>query len=161
MKVISPLIHGYVDVIVTVALIILPFCVGFSYRTGALLLYVIVGTGGLAATPAARFEPSRSMRVGHVAMDPEPASKYACGPSAVCSGETARRPALHLTQSSVVNQFRRPSRTRRNVGASLRVVPTRPVGGTRGTRAERRPTEPERHVAAGIERWEGRAGSSR
>jgi hypothetical protein len=55
-KLIPPLLHGYADVIVTVALIILPFCVGFSYRTGALLFYVIVGGGGLAATLATRFE---------------------------------------------------------------------------------------------------------
>ena len=55
-KVIPPLVHGYVDVIMLTALIVLPFCVGFSYRTGALLFYVIVGAGGLAATLATRFE---------------------------------------------------------------------------------------------------------
>jgi hypothetical protein len=60
-KVIPPLIHGYADVIVTVALIILPFCVGFSYRTGALLFYVIVGAGGLAATLATRFESPKPL----------------------------------------------------------------------------------------------------
>jgi hypothetical protein len=55
-KVIPPVIHGYVDLVMAVALIILPFCVGFSYRTGALLVYVIVGGGLLAATLATRFE---------------------------------------------------------------------------------------------------------
>jgi hypothetical protein len=54
-KVIPPLFHGYVDVVVTVLLIILPFCIGFSSHTGALLFYVIVGAGGLAATLATRF----------------------------------------------------------------------------------------------------------
>jgi hypothetical protein len=55
-KIIPPLIHGYVDVISLAALIILPFAVGFSYRTGALLFYVIVGGAGLLATLATRFE---------------------------------------------------------------------------------------------------------
>jgi hypothetical protein len=55
-KVIPPLLHGYVDTVATVALIVLPFAVGFSYRTPALLFYVIVGGLGLAATLATRFE---------------------------------------------------------------------------------------------------------
>ena len=55
-KVIPPLLHGYVDTVVTVALIVLPFAVGFSYRTPALLFYVIVGGLGLLATLATRFE---------------------------------------------------------------------------------------------------------
>ena len=72
-KVIPPLLHGYVDVIVTVALIILPFAVGFSYRTGALLLYVIVGAGGLAATLATRFVPTASMSAKRAVMSPKTA----------------------------------------------------------------------------------------
>jgi hypothetical protein len=55
-RVIPPLLHGYVDVIVTVALIVLPFIIGFDDRTAALLFYVIVGAAGLLATLATRFE---------------------------------------------------------------------------------------------------------
>ena len=66
-KVIPPLLHGYADITVTVALIVLPFILGFSDHTAALLFYVIVGGGGLAATLATRFEPQtaamRPMRV--------------------------------------------------------------------------------------------------
>jgi hypothetical protein len=66
-KVIPPLLHGYADITVTVALIVLPFILGFSDHTAALLFYVIVGGGGLAATLATRFESQtaamRPMRV--------------------------------------------------------------------------------------------------
>jgi len=55
-KVIPPLLHGYADVVVTVALIVLPFAVGFSSHTTALVFYLVVGVGGLAATLATRFE---------------------------------------------------------------------------------------------------------
>jgi hypothetical protein len=55
-KVIPPLLHGYADVAVTVALIVLPFAVGFSSHTTAVVFYVVVGVGGLAATLATRFE---------------------------------------------------------------------------------------------------------
>jgi hypothetical protein len=55
-KIIPPLIHGYADTLVTLALVVLPFAVGFSYRTPALLFYVIVGGVGLLATLATRFE---------------------------------------------------------------------------------------------------------
>ena len=44
---VPPLLRGYVDVLATVVLIVLPFAVGFSYRTNALLFYVIVGAAGL------------------------------------------------------------------------------------------------------------------
>jgi hypothetical protein len=60
-KIIPPLLHGYVDVVATVALIVLPFAVGFSYRTNALLFYVIVGGLGLIATLATRFESPRPL----------------------------------------------------------------------------------------------------
>lgn len=60
-KVIPPLLHGYVDVLATIALIVLPFAVGFSYRTNALLFYVIVGGAGLLATLATRFESTGAM----------------------------------------------------------------------------------------------------
>lgn len=55
-KLIPPVLHGCVDTVATVALIVLPFVVGFSHRTPALLFYVIVGGAGLAATLATRFE---------------------------------------------------------------------------------------------------------
>jgi hypothetical protein len=56
-KVIPPLLHGYADIVVTVALIVLPFIVGFTSHTTALVFYLVVGAGGLAATLATRFEP--------------------------------------------------------------------------------------------------------
>jgi hypothetical protein len=55
-RVIPPLVHGYVDLTVTVALIALPFIVGFSDHTTALVFYLVVGVGGLLATLATRFE---------------------------------------------------------------------------------------------------------
>jgi hypothetical protein len=55
-KVIPPLLHGYADIIVTVALILLPFILGFDDSTAALLFYEIVGGAGLLATLATRFE---------------------------------------------------------------------------------------------------------
>jgi len=54
--VIPPLLHAYVDIAATVALIVLPFIVGFSDHTTALVFYLVVGAGGLAATLATRFE---------------------------------------------------------------------------------------------------------
>src|SRR3954463_13095976 len=59
-KIIPPLLHGYADTLVTLALIVLPFAVGFSDRTPALLFYVIVGGAGLVATLATRFESPAS-----------------------------------------------------------------------------------------------------
>ena len=56
-RVIPPLLHGYADVAVTVALIVLPFIVGFWDDTTALVFYLIVGAGGLTATLATRFGP--------------------------------------------------------------------------------------------------------
>jgi hypothetical protein len=53
---IAPLLHGYADVTVTVALILLPFIIGFDDSTAALLFYEIVGGAGLLATLATRFE---------------------------------------------------------------------------------------------------------
>ena len=72
-KVIPPLLHGYVDVIVTVALIVLPFAVGFSYRTNALLFYILVGGAGLLATLATRFVPTGSMSAKRAVMFPKAA----------------------------------------------------------------------------------------
>jgi hypothetical protein len=56
-RVIPPLLHGYADITVTVALIVLPFIVGFRDDATALVFYVIVGAGGLVAKLATRFEP--------------------------------------------------------------------------------------------------------
>src|SRR5262245_28583192 len=56
-RVIPPLLHGYADIAVTVALIVLPFIVGFTSHTTALVFYLVVGVGGLLATLATRFEP--------------------------------------------------------------------------------------------------------
>jgi hypothetical protein len=51
-----PLLHGYADIAVTAAMIVLPFAVGFASRTTALVFYLVVGAGGLLATLATRFE---------------------------------------------------------------------------------------------------------
>jgi hypothetical protein len=56
-RVIPPLLHGYADITVTAALIVLPFIVGFADHTTALVYYLVVGVGGLGATLATRFEP--------------------------------------------------------------------------------------------------------
>ena len=56
-RIIPPLLHGYADIVVTVALIVLPFIVGFSDHTTALVFYLVVGAAGLVATLATRFEP--------------------------------------------------------------------------------------------------------
>jgi len=54
--VIPPLLHGYIDVVVTLAMIVLPFAVGFSSHTATLVFYLVVGGGGLLATLATHFE---------------------------------------------------------------------------------------------------------
>jgi hypothetical protein len=72
-KLIPPLLHGYVDVLATVALIVLPFAVGFSYRTNALLFYVIVGGAGLLATLATRFESTPGTAAESAMMVPKTA----------------------------------------------------------------------------------------
>ncbi|HKO26618.1 MAG TPA: hypothetical protein VJU80_04105 [Solirubrobacteraceae bacterium] len=59
-RIIPPLLHGYADITVTVALIVLPFIVGFSSHTTALVFYLVVGAGGLGATVVTRFEPGMS-----------------------------------------------------------------------------------------------------
>jgi hypothetical protein len=55
-KIIPPLDHGYADTLVTVAMIVLPFAVGFTHHTAALVFYLAVGGAGLLATLATRFE---------------------------------------------------------------------------------------------------------
>ena len=54
-RVIPPLLHGYTDITVTVALIVLPFIVGFSDHTTALVFYLAVGAPVLVATLGTRF----------------------------------------------------------------------------------------------------------
>jgi hypothetical protein len=54
-RIIPPLLHGYTDITVTVALIVLPFIVGFSEHTTALVFYLAVGGPGLVATLATRW----------------------------------------------------------------------------------------------------------
>jgi hypothetical protein len=70
-RVIPPLLHGYTDITVTVALIVLPFIIGFESHTTALVFYLIVGAAGLLATLATRFEPRMrlqpAMRLGTAA----------------------------------------------------------------------------------------------
>jgi hypothetical protein len=70
-KVIPPLLHGYADTVVTAAMIVIPFAVGFQYRTPALVFYVVVGGAGPLATLATRF-PS-GVSVSHRMM---PAESY-------------------------------------------------------------------------------------
>lgn len=56
-KIIPPLHHAYGDIVVTAALVVLSFIVGFSDHTTALVFYLIVGASGLGATLATRFGP--------------------------------------------------------------------------------------------------------
>jgi hypothetical protein len=56
-RIIPPLLHGYADITVTVALIVLPFILGFTDHTTTLVFYLVVGIGGLAATLVTRCEP--------------------------------------------------------------------------------------------------------
>ena len=58
-RVIPPLLHGYVDIIVTAALIVLPFALGITDNTAALVFYLAVGAGGLLATLETRFPLGR------------------------------------------------------------------------------------------------------
>ena len=59
-RVIPPLLHGYADVAVTVALIVLPFIVGFWDDTTALLFYLIVGAA--ASSRRSRRASSHALR---------------------------------------------------------------------------------------------------
>jgi hypothetical protein len=54
-RVIPPVLHAYADITVTVALIVLPFIVGFSDHTTALVVYLAVGAPVLVATLGTRF----------------------------------------------------------------------------------------------------------
>jgi hypothetical protein len=53
--IIPPLVHGLLDYPLAAVLIVLPFIVGFSSHTTALVVYLVVGGGGLLATLATRW----------------------------------------------------------------------------------------------------------
>jgi hypothetical protein len=55
-RVLPPVVHGIADIGATIALIAAPFVFGFSDHTLALVVYVVVGAGGLIATLLTRFE---------------------------------------------------------------------------------------------------------
>jgi hypothetical protein len=71
-KVIPPILHGYVDIIVTVALIVLAFALGLEDHTAAFVFYLVVGAGGLIATLETRFPPARATTAPTMT-PPEPA----------------------------------------------------------------------------------------
>jgi hypothetical protein len=54
--VIPPVMHGVADIGATIVLIIAPFVFGFSEHTLALVVYVVIGAGGLVATLLTRYE---------------------------------------------------------------------------------------------------------
>jgi hypothetical protein len=56
-KVIPPIVHGFADIIVTIALIVLAFALGLEDHTAAFVFYLVVGAGGLLATLETRFPP--------------------------------------------------------------------------------------------------------
>src|SRR3954471_2632924 len=64
-----PLVHGYVDLIVAAAMIVLPFAVGFADETPALVFSLVVGGGGLLATLATRFPSGDATRARLVAAE--------------------------------------------------------------------------------------------
>jgi hypothetical protein len=59
-KVIPPILHGYADIVVTVALIVLAFALGLEDHTAAFVFYLAVGAGGFLATLETRFPPLRA-----------------------------------------------------------------------------------------------------
>ena len=71
-RVLPPVVHGVADIGATIALIVVPFIFGFSDHTLALVVYVVIGAGGLLATLLTRFES-----------DLEPAMRPAHAPSPV------------------------------------------------------------------------------
>jgi hypothetical protein len=56
-KVIPPILHGYADIAVTVAMIVLAFALGLEDHTAAFVFYLVVGGLGLLATLETRFPP--------------------------------------------------------------------------------------------------------
>lgn len=62
-RVLPPVVHGIADIGATIALIIAPFVFGFDEHTLALVIYVVVGAGGLVATLLTRFESDLQPRM--------------------------------------------------------------------------------------------------
>ena len=66
-----PLLHGYLEIAVTLALIVLPFAVSLTAHLTALVFCLVVGVGGLVATLATPFEPrvrmEPALRLGQAA----------------------------------------------------------------------------------------------
>jgi hypothetical protein len=71
-KVIPPILHGYVDIIVTIALIVLAFALSLEDHTAAFVFYLVVGVGGLITTLETRFPPLAAT-TARATMPPEPA----------------------------------------------------------------------------------------
>jgi hypothetical protein len=71
-KVIPPIVHGYADIVVTVALIVLAFALDLEDHTAAFVFYLVVGGGGLLATLETRFPPLSAASTSAM-MPPEPA----------------------------------------------------------------------------------------
>jgi hypothetical protein len=71
-KVIPPVVHGYADIIVTIALVVLAFALGLEDHTAAFVFYLAVGAGGLLATLETRFPPLGGTTAPAM-MPPEPA----------------------------------------------------------------------------------------
>jgi hypothetical protein len=55
-RVLPPVLHGVADIGATIILIVAPFVLGFSDHTDALVLYLVIGAGGLVVTLLTRFE---------------------------------------------------------------------------------------------------------
>ena len=56
-KLIPPAVHGVIDYVFVLALIVAPFVFGFDDDDTATAFFVIVGVGGLALVAATRFVP--------------------------------------------------------------------------------------------------------
>jgi Na+/citrate or Na+/malate symporter len=69
-RVLPPVLHGVADIGATIALIAAPFVFGFSVHTLALVVYVVVGAGGLGATPLTRFESDLEPAAGMTRIRP-------------------------------------------------------------------------------------------
>jgi hypothetical protein len=68
-RVLPPVLHGVADIGATIVLIVAPFVLGFSDHTDALVLYLVIGAGGLVVTLLTRFEsdlePARQAATMH------------------------------------------------------------------------------------------------
>jgi uncharacterized membrane protein len=62
-KLIPPAVHGVIDYIFVIALIVAPFIFGFDDDSTATAFFVIVGAGGLLLVAATRFVPDEPDRM--------------------------------------------------------------------------------------------------